>query len=243
MREAIDRVDAVARESGARIVHACGYDSIPSDLAVLLLHERAAADGAGGLRDVRLVRDRPRRLQRRHDRLDPRPGGRDAARPGAPPAGRRPLRAEPGPRRGAGHPAAARRRPPRPDAGRPVDRAVRHGRRSTRGSCAAATPCRAGRTGAGSGTREVMGTGRGPLGAAAAAGVTAGLLRVPRRDGVPPTRALLDRVLPAPGTGPSAAARERGWFRMAVDAATEERRALPRRDHGAVATRVTPRPR
>ena len=38
---------------------------------------------------------------------------------------------------------------------------------------------------------------------------------------VPPTRALLDRVLPAPGTGPSAATRERGWFRMAVDAATE----------------------
>ena len=36
-------------------MHACGYDSIPSDLAVLLLHERAAADGAGGLRDVRLV--------------------------------------------------------------------------------------------------------------------------------------------------------------------------------------------
>ena len=55
VREAIDRVDAVARETGARIVHACGYDSVPSDLAVLLLHERAAADGAGGLCDVRLV--------------------------------------------------------------------------------------------------------------------------------------------------------------------------------------------
>ncbi len=55
VREAIDRADAVARETGARIVHACGYDSIPSDLAVLLLHERAAADGAGGLGDVRLI--------------------------------------------------------------------------------------------------------------------------------------------------------------------------------------------
>src|SRR5918997_1515444 len=55
VREAIDRFDAVARETGARIVHSCGYDSIPSDLAVLLLHERAAADGAGGLCDVRLV--------------------------------------------------------------------------------------------------------------------------------------------------------------------------------------------
>ena len=55
VRRAIDRFDAVARESGARIVHACGYDSIPSDLSVYLLHERAAADGAGGLRDVQLV--------------------------------------------------------------------------------------------------------------------------------------------------------------------------------------------
>src|SRR3712207_3289721 len=55
VREAIDRVDAVAKETGARIVHACGYDSIPSDLSVLLLAERARADGAGGLCDVRLV--------------------------------------------------------------------------------------------------------------------------------------------------------------------------------------------
>jgi len=39
MREAIDRFDAAARESGARIVHNCGFDSIPSDIGVLLLHE------------------------------------------------------------------------------------------------------------------------------------------------------------------------------------------------------------
>src|SRR4029079_10284279 len=44
VREALARCDALARESDARIVHACGYDSVPSDLAVLLLHERAAAD-------------------------------------------------------------------------------------------------------------------------------------------------------------------------------------------------------
>ena len=52
---------------------------------------------------------------------------------------------------------------------------------------------------------EVMGSGRGPLGAVARR-------RGGRRDGrrflgamaFPPTRALLDRVLPAPGTGPSA---------------------------------------
>ena len=41
VRDAIDRVDALARETGARIVHACGYDSIPSDLATMLLARRA----------------------------------------------------------------------------------------------------------------------------------------------------------------------------------------------------------
>ncbi|WP_324277914.1 saccharopine dehydrogenase family protein [Blastococcus brunescens] len=55
VREAMARVDDVARKSGARIVHACGYDSIPSDLSTFLLAERARADGAGGLCDVRLV--------------------------------------------------------------------------------------------------------------------------------------------------------------------------------------------
>jgi len=55
VRDAIDRFDAAARASGARIVHACGYDSIPSDLSTMLLGRRAAADGAGGLTDVRLV--------------------------------------------------------------------------------------------------------------------------------------------------------------------------------------------
>lgn len=41
MRASIDAYDEMARSTGARIVHACGYDSIPSDLGVLLLHEVA----------------------------------------------------------------------------------------------------------------------------------------------------------------------------------------------------------
>ncbi len=55
MRESIDAFDAAARGSGARIVHTCGFDSIPSDIGVLLLHERAAADGAGALGETELV--------------------------------------------------------------------------------------------------------------------------------------------------------------------------------------------
>ncbi len=55
MREAIDGFDSLAAERGARIVHSCGFDSIPSDLGVFLLHEAAAADGAGELEETTLV--------------------------------------------------------------------------------------------------------------------------------------------------------------------------------------------
>jgi short subunit dehydrogenase-like uncharacterized protein len=50
MRETIERFDAPARASGARIVHNCGFDSIPSDIGVLVLHE-----AAGELADTTLV--------------------------------------------------------------------------------------------------------------------------------------------------------------------------------------------
>ena len=54
IRESIDRYHSVAAGTGARIVHCCGFDSIPSDLGVLL-HQAARADGAGDLEDTTLV--------------------------------------------------------------------------------------------------------------------------------------------------------------------------------------------
>lgn len=41
MRRMIDAHEAAAEESGARIVHACGFDSIPSDLGVFYLQQQA----------------------------------------------------------------------------------------------------------------------------------------------------------------------------------------------------------
>ncbi|HEX3345588.1 MAG TPA: saccharopine dehydrogenase NADP-binding domain-containing protein, partial [Polyangiaceae bacterium] len=41
VRAMIDAHHARATETGARIVHCCGYDSIPSDLGTLMLQERA----------------------------------------------------------------------------------------------------------------------------------------------------------------------------------------------------------
>jgi short subunit dehydrogenase-like uncharacterized protein len=54
IRDSIDRWHEVAAGTGARVVHCCGFDSVPSDLGVLL-HQAARADGAGDLLDTTLV--------------------------------------------------------------------------------------------------------------------------------------------------------------------------------------------
>lgn len=41
IRRMIDRHEATARETGARLVHSCGFDSIPSDLGVLFTQRQA----------------------------------------------------------------------------------------------------------------------------------------------------------------------------------------------------------
>ncbi|HEM7852571.1 saccharopine dehydrogenase family protein [Burkholderia multivorans] len=41
IKRMIDRYEAAATQSGARIVHCCGFDSIPSDLGVYVLQQRA----------------------------------------------------------------------------------------------------------------------------------------------------------------------------------------------------------
>lgn len=55
VRWTMDHVDAAARRTGARIVHSCGFDSVPSDLGVMVTARRAAADGAGTLTDTTLM--------------------------------------------------------------------------------------------------------------------------------------------------------------------------------------------
>ncbi len=55
VRETLATWNGVAASTGSRIVHSCGFDSVPSDLGVLLLAERARADGEGHLEDTTLV--------------------------------------------------------------------------------------------------------------------------------------------------------------------------------------------
>jgi len=55
VREAIELHHKQAVDTGARIVHACGFDSIPSDLSVFALYRRAERDGTGHLGDTNFV--------------------------------------------------------------------------------------------------------------------------------------------------------------------------------------------
>ena len=47
VRQSIDDYHKQAVDTGARIVHACGFDSVPSDMSVYELFRRARQDGTG----------------------------------------------------------------------------------------------------------------------------------------------------------------------------------------------------
>ncbi len=220
VREAIDRCDALARETGARLVHAAGYDSIPSDLSVLMLADRARADGAGGLTDVRLVAT----LR----------GGASGGTIDSMRAQIEAVARDSAVRRVLGDPySLSPDRAAEPDTRQPPDAAfpglAAEGRWTAPFVMAPFNTRIVRRSNAlqdwayGRGMRygESMSAGRGVTGAVAAAGVTTGLAAALGAMAFPPTRALLDRVLPAPGSGPSESARANGFFRMVVDADTE----------------------
>lgn len=220
VREAIDRCDALARASGARIVHSCGYDSVPSDLAVLLLHRAAEADGAGDLTEVQLVATARGGLS--GGTLETMRGQLDEMR--ASPA-LRSLVADPY--------ALSPDRAQEPDTKQPAD--VAFVSRSESGLWTAPFVMAAANTrivrrsnalrgwayGRSLRYGEVMGVARGPAGAVMAGATTLGLGLFAGAMAFRPTRRLLDRVLPAPGTGPSEATRANGWFRSQVTARTE----------------------
>jgi short subunit dehydrogenase-like uncharacterized protein len=222
-RDAIDRTDAVAQETGARIVHSCGYDSVPSDLAALLLAERARADGAGGLTDVTLTAYARGGLSGGtidsvRGQLEAVAADRSRRRVLGDPYALSPDRAaEPATRQPADVGPPARTRDGRWTA--PFVMAGYNTRIVRRSNAlqnwAYGRSLRYG---------EVMGTGRGPGGALAAVAVTGGLAAGLGAMSFAPTRALLDRVLPAPGTGPGEETRRSGWFRSVVDAGTEDGR-------------------
>lgn len=223
VRYSIDKVGEQAAATGARIVHACGFDSIPSDVGVYLLHQAVTADDEGELTDttlvvtsmrgglsggtidtMRVVSDLAKNKDTRRVLLNPQAL---SSAPNEKPAGDR--KAE------------------------PSDMAIT--------SASTVDPSLSGTLGPflmGSyntrivrrthylldrayGERfryaETMALGRNRVTSRLAAGaVAAGMGAFFGAMALKPTRALLDRVLPAPGEGPSEEARENGHFDVRV---------------------------
>lgn len=206
----------MARNSGARVVHACGYDSIPSDIGVLALHEQARADGAGDLGATPLVAQLKGGVS--GGTIDSMRTQIDA------------LRADPAQRRIVTDPyGLSPNRSAEPDLGNERDSLRPHHDTELGGWTApfvmgpfntrivrrsnALTGWSYGRSFR---YRETMPAGKGPVGALTAGAMGAGQGALMAGMALAPTRRLLDRVLPKPGTGPSAEARRKGHFRSDI---------------------------
>jgi short subunit dehydrogenase-like uncharacterized protein len=221
-----------ARRTGARIIHACGFDSIPSDLGVWLTAQAARADGA--------------ELGRTHLAVRTMKGGFSGGTIDSARTQVDELKTDKAARRVVGDPwsLAEGGRPPRP-AGGTASAGKRAGLGGLVDTLAKVSPVKrdadnghftgpfvmaafntrivarsASLLGYGDGFRyvEYSDYGAGPSGALTAGGVSVALGAGLAGFAFGPTRALLDRLLPKPGEGPSEDAQARGRFRMEVTA-------------------------
>lgn len=244
IRESIDRFHDIATASGARIVHCCGFDAIPSDLGVLELHKAALAAGEGELEATTLV-------------LTAVKGGFSGGTLASMTGQLDETRSDPALRRLAADAyALSPERSAEPDLGREsdflaVERDAELGlwlapfvmaplnTRVVRRSNALQNWAYGRRFR----YRETMSAGGSPLGPLKAVGVTAGLAGLTSGLAFGPTRRVLDRVLPSPGDGPDEAARRKGFFRIEIHTRTASGRRLRCRvaaqgDPGYAATAV-----
>ncbi len=244
MRDSIDTYHDAAARTGVRIVHACGFDSIPSDLGVLLLHNAAQTDGSGDLEDTTLV------VSALKGSLS---GGTIASMKGQ----LEEVRAEPRLRRLVADPyALSPDRAEEPalgderdlmtvrrddDLGMWVGPFVMAGAntRVVRRSNA----LQGWEYGRGFRYREVTGFGTGVSAPLKGAAMAAGLAGLVAGLTFGPSRAVLDRLLPAPGEGPNERARKAGHFRIDIHARTSNgtryiSRVAARGDPGYAATSV-----
>lgn len=224
-RESIDRFDDAARRSGARIVHSCGFDSIPSDLGVHALFRAAQEDGSGALTDTTFVLSSFR-------------GGVSGGTIDSLRQQLLAIRAEPTARKVALSPYSLSPAPANePDLGKQTDFAIVDGKSIAPELSGKTAPfvmasyntrivrrsnaLRDWAYGRRFRYREVMSVGSSRLSPLYAAAVAAGSGALVAGMSFTPTRFLLDKVLPAPGEGPSEKTRESGHFTVDLYATTE----------------------
>jgi short subunit dehydrogenase-like uncharacterized protein len=227
VRDAIDGAHETAASTGARIVTACGFDSIPSDLGVLLLYREAKRQGLGGLGDTTLL----------VTRLS---GGVSGGTVDSVRSQVEALEADPERRRVLHDPFALS-----------ADRLAEPGRSGQRDAMYVYRDATTGRWtapwlmasfnsrivrrsdsllghayGPAFRYREAVGFGRGTRGRLQAYGLAAALGTAFTAMSNPRIRPLADRVLPSPGEGPSEKTREEGYFRFELRSTTDTGRRL-----------------
>ncbi len=223
IRDMIDEHHARAQRTGARIVHACGYDSIPSDLGVLMLQDYARNRHGGRCEAIRFFAGESK-------------GGVSGGTVASMLNLAEQATRDPRVRRIAGNPYALD--PTRE--GRGPDKRDQLGvrfdgdsQRWTGPFVMAAINTRIVRRsnallGYGYGVdfrySEAMSFGPGVKGLVQASAVSAGLAGFMVALAVPPMRMLLARtVLPSPGEGPSKKTRETGYFTSRLYGAVDAR--------------------
>jgi len=219
-RQSIDDNHELARTTGARIVHSCGFDSIPSDIGVHVLDQQVKADDAGELTDTTLVVTSLRggisggTIDSMRHQLDLVKNDGKLRRVTASPYSLSPDRAA------------------EPDLGRQDDTATLSGPEihpRLRGTLAPffmasyntrvvrrSNALRGWAYGRNFRYREAMSVGASPLSPVFAQVTRLGLGVLMIGLSLPPTRYLLDRVLPKPGEGPDEKSREAGHFTIDV---------------------------
>ena len=221
IRDSIDRCHDAAAAAGARIVHCCGFDSVPSDLGVLMLHQAARADGAGDLLDTTLV---VRALR----------GGVSGGTLASMMGQLEEVRASAERRRVVQDPyALSPDRAAEPDLGDEGDlgwaRYDGELRMWTGPWAMAGINTRVVRRsnalqgwayGRRFRYREVTGFGAGPAAPALAVAASAGAKAAEAGLAFGPSRALLSQLLPAPGRGPGEKTRRTGFFRIQIHTRT-----------------------
>ena len=221
IRDSIDAYHSLADESGARIVHASGFDSIPSDLGVLVLRKKVTEDGAGELEDTTFMVVGVNggisggTIESLLGQLDEAKGDRERARISADPYALSPDRSA------------------EPDLGderdlRTVKRDSELGAWLAPFMMAPINTRVVRRSNALQGWdygrkfryREVMGFRNNAAAPAMAGAVTAGLGGLMAGLSFGPTRSVLNRVLPSAGEGPSEKMRERGFYKIEIHTRT-----------------------
>ena len=220
VHEAIGR-HADAAAAGTRIVHSIGFDSIPSDLGVLLLHEAAKADGAGELEETTLVVKGMR-------------GGVSGGTLGSMLGQIDDLKSTPAVKKIINDPYALDPTRVAEKAGEKERDTAMVERDRDLGLWLAPFVMAAyntrivrrsnglmdGAYGKSFRYREVMSAGSSPAAPVIACGVAGGLGGFAAGMSFGPTRSLLTKVLPDPGEGPSEKTREKGFFKIEVHTRT-----------------------